>query len=161
MVELFSTSVELNILRILMMPDNNKLQSAEYEFSGENFCLMRETVQEEAYVLYMEDNGKWAEMNWQGYFEDGDIDTLKMIEGITKKILARDDWLPDSQMPSKPLAYYEEGHIYSFSNQNVENTVEVEASCLDEASNIMFGDGDYDPNDWKLVLIDQEPIAPD
>ena len=144
-----------------MMPDNNKLQSAEYEFSGENFCLMRETVQEEAYVLYMEDNGKWAEMNWQGYFEDGDIDTLKMIEGITKKILARDDWLPDSQMPSKPLAYYEEGHIYSFSNQNVENTVEVEASCLDEASNIMFGDGDYDPNDWKLVLIDQEPIAPD
>ena len=122
---------------------------------------MRETVQEEAYVLYMEDNGKWAEMNWQGYFEDGDIDTLKMIEGITKKILARDDWLPDSQMPSKPLAYYEEGHIYSFSNQNVENTVEVEASCLDEASNIMFGDGDYDPNDWKIVLIDQELIAPD
>ena len=122
---------------------------------------MRETVQEEAYVLYMEDNGKWAEMNWQGYFEDGDIDTLKMIEGITKKILSRDDWLPDSQMPSKPIAYYEEGHIYSFSNQNVENTVEVEASCLDEASNIMFGDGDYDPNDWKLVLIDQEHIAPD
>ena len=142
-----------------MMPDSNKLQSAEYEFSGENFCLMRETVQDEAYVLYMEDNGKWAEMNWQGYFEDGDIDTLKMIEEITNNIIALDDWLPDSQMPSKPFAYYEEGHIYSFSNQNVENTVEVEASCLDEASNIMFGDGEYDPNNWKLVLIDQEPIT--
>ena len=141
------------------MPDNNKLQSAEFDYSGQNFCLMRETVQDEAYVLYMEDNGKWAEMNWQGYFEDGDIDTLKMIEGITKKIIARDDWLPDSQMPSKPFAYYEEGHIYSFLNQKVQNTVEVEASCLDEASNIMFGDGEYDPNDWKLVLINQEPIT--
>ena len=142
-----------------MMPDSNKLQSAEYEFSGENFCLMRETVQDEAYVLYMEDNGKWAEMNWQGYFEDGDIDTLKMIEEITNNIIALDDWLPDSQMPSKPFAYYEEGHIYTFSNQKVETTVEVEASCLDEASNIMFGDGEYDPNDWKLVLIDQVPIT--
>ena len=142
-----------------MMPDSNKLQSAEYEFSGENFCLMRETVQDEAYVLYMEDNGKWAEMNWQGYFEDGDIDTLKMIEEITNKIIALDDWLPDSQMPSKPFAYYEEGHIYSFWNQKIEKTVEVEASCLDEASNIMFGDGEYDPNNWKLFLIDQEPIT--
>ena len=142
-----------------MMPDNNKLQSAEFPFSGENFCLMRETAQDEAYVLYMEDNGKWAEMNWQGYFEDGDIDTLKMIERITSEIIARDDWLPDSQMPSKPFAYYEEGHIYTFSNQKVEKTVEVEASCLDEASNIMFGDGEYDPNDWKLVLIDQVPIT--
>ena len=142
-----------------MMPDNNKLQSSEFQFSGENFCLMRETAQDEAFVLYMEDNGKWAEMNWQGYFEDGDIDTLKMIERITSEIIARDDWLPDSQMPSKPFAYYEEGHIYTFSNQKVETTVEVEASCLDEASNIMFGDGEYDPNDWKLVLIDQVPIT--
>ena len=120
---------------------------------------MRDTVQDEAYVLYMEDNGKWAEMNWQAYFEDGDIDTLKMIEGITQEIIARDDWLPDSQMPSKPFAYYEEGHIYSFLNQKAEKTVEVEASCLDEASNIMFGDGEYDPNNWKLVLIDQVPIT--
>ena len=141
------------------MSVHNKLQSAEFSFSGENFCLMRDTVQDEAYVLYMEDNGKWAEMNWQGYFEDGDIDTLKMIEGITQEIIARDDWLPDSQMPSKPFAYYEEGHIYSFLNQKAEKTVEVEASCLDEASNIMFGDGEYDPNDWKLVLIDQVPIT--
>ena len=120
---------------------------------------MRETIQDETYVLYMEDNGKWAEMNWQGYFEDGDIDTLKLIEEITKTIIARDDWLPDSQMPSMPFAYYEEGHIYSFLNQKIDKTVEVEASCLEEASNIMFGDGEYDPNDWKLVLIDQEPIT--
>ena len=141
------------------MSVHNKLQSAEFSFSGENFCLMRDTVQDEAYVLYMEDNGKWAEMNWQAYFEDGDIDTLKMIEGITQEIIARDDWLPDSQMPSKPFAYYEEGHIYSFLNQKAKKTVEVEASCLDEASNIMFGDGEYDPNDWKLVLIDQVPIT--
>ena len=141
------------------MSVHNKLQSAEFNFSGENFCLMRDTVQDEAYVLYMEDNGKWAEMNWQAYFEDGDIDTLKMIEGITQEIIARDDWLPDSQMPSKPFAYYEEGHIYSFLNQKAEKTVEVESSCLDEASNIMFGDGEYDPNDWKLVLIDQVPIT--
>ena len=141
------------------MSVHNKLQSAEFNFSGENFCLMRDTVQDDTYVLYMEDNGKWAEMNWQAYFEDGDIDTLKMIEGITQEIIARDDWLPDSQMPSKPFAYYEEGHIYSFLNQKAEKTVEVEASCLDEASNIMFGDGEYDPNDWKLVLIDQVPIT--
>ena len=141
------------------MSDNNKLQSADFQFSGENFCLMRETVQDEAYVLYMEDNGKWAEMNWQGYFEDGDIDTLKMIEEITKKIIVRDDWLSDSQMPSKPFAYYEEGHVYSFLNHKIEKIVEVEASCLDEASNIMFGDGEFDPNDWKLVLIDHEPIT--
>ena len=142
-----------------MMPDNNKLQSAEFQISGENFCLMRETAQDEAYVLYMEDNGKWAEMNWRGYFEDGDIDTLKMIEEITNNIIALDDWLPDSQMPSMPFAYYEEGHIYSFLNQKIDKTVEVESSCLEEASNIMFGDGEYDPNDWKLVLIDQEPIT--
>ena len=141
------------------MPDINKLQSAEFEFSGEKFCLMRESVQDETYVLYMEDNGKWAEMNRQGYFEDGDIDTLNMIEGITKKIIALDDWLPDSLMPSKPFAHYEDGHIYSFLNHKYEETVEVEASCLDEASNIMFGDGEYDPNDWKLVLIDHEPIT--
>ena len=37
--------------------------------------------------------------------------------------------------------------------------VEVEASSFDDASNIMFGDGEYDPNDWKLVLIDRAPIA--
>ena len=82
-----------------------------------------------------------------------------MIKEITKYIIERDDWLPDSMMPSKPFAYYEEGHIYSFLNQKLEQTVEVEASSLDEASNIMFSDGEYDPNNWKLVLIDQEPIT--
>ena len=142
-----------------MMPDNNKLQSAEYAFSGENFCLIRESVEDEAYILYMEENGKWAEMSSQGYLEDGDIDTLNMIEGITKEIIDRDEWLADSEMPSKPFAYYEEGHIYSFLNLKLQKTVEVEAACFDDASNIMFGDGEYDPNDWKLVFIDQESIT--
>ena len=141
------------------MSENNKLQSAEFGFSGENFCLMRESVDDRNYILYMEDNGKWVEMSWQGYFEDGDINSLKMIEEITQKIVEQDDWLPDAEMPSKPFAYYEEGHIYSFLNRKNERTVEVEAACFDEASNIMFGDGEYDPNDWKLVLIDQEPIT--
>lgn len=141
------------------MSTKSMLQSAEFEYCGDSFCLMRESIHDKSYVLYMEDNGKWAEMNWQGYFEDGDLDTLKMIEEITKCIIERDDWLPDSMMPSKPFAYYEEGHIYSFLNQKLEQTVEVEASSLDEASNIMFSDGEYDPNDWKLVLIDQEPIT--
>ena len=141
------------------MPENKKLQSAEFEFSGENFCLMRDSFEDQNYVLYMEENGKWAEMSWRGYFEDGDVDTLNMIEEITREILLRDDWLPDSKMPSKPFAYYEEGHIYSFFNQNSKTTVEVEAACFDEASNIMFSDGEYDPNNWKLVLIDQQPIT--
>ena len=120
---------------------------------------MRESIHDKSYVLYMEDNGKWAEMDWQGFLEDGDLDTLKMIKEITKYIIERDDWLPDSMMPSKPFAYYEEGHIYSSLNHKLEQTVEVEASSLDEASNIMFSDGEYDPNNWKLVLIDQEPIT--
>jgi hypothetical protein len=119
---------------------------------------MRESSQEQSYTLYMEDNGKWAEMNWQGFFEDGDLESMNMIDEITKLIIERDDWLPDSKMPSKPFAYYEEGHIYSFSNQKSNQTVEVEAASLDEASSIMFGDGEYDPSDWKLVFIDDSPI---
>ena len=141
------------------MSTNTMLQSTEYKYCGENFCLMRESIHDKSYVLYMEDNGKWAEMNWQGFFEDGDLDTLKIIEEITKNIIERDEWLPDSMMPSMPFAFYEEGHIYSFVNQKFEHTVEVEASSLDEASIIMFGDGEYDPNIWKLVLIDHEPIT--
>ena len=157
------TYIELRVCRIScrcqQMSENNKLQSAEFSFSGEKFCLMRESVDDQTYILYMEDDGKWVEMSWQGYFEDGDLSSLKMIEEITQKIIEQDDWLPDSKMPSKPFAYYEEGHIYSFYNKKKDRTVEVETSCFDEASNIMFGDGEYDPNDWKLVLIDQEPIT--
>ena len=120
---------------------------------------MRESSQEQSYTLYIEDNGKWAEINWQGYFEDGDIDSMKMIDDITQQIIQQDEWLSDSKMPSKPFAYYEEGHVYSFTCQKNNQTVEVEASCLDEASSIMFADGEYDPSDWKLVLIDHQPIA--
>ena len=120
---------------------------------------MRESSLEQSYTLYMEDNGKWAEMNWQGFFEDGDLESMKMIDEITKLIIERDDWLPDSKMPSKPFAYYEEGHIYTFFNQKSNQTVEVEAASLDEASLIMFGDGEYDLSDWKLVFIDDSPIT--
>ena len=120
---------------------------------------MRESSLEQSYTLYMEDNGKWVEMNWQGFFEDGDLESMKMIDEITKLIIERDDWLPDSKMPSKPFAYYEEGHIYSFFNQKSNQTVEVEAASLDEASSIMFGDGEYDLSDWKLVFIDDSPIT--
>ena len=119
---------------------------------------MRESSQEQSYTLFMENNGKWAEMNWQGFFEDGDLESMNMIDEITQLIIERDDWLPDSKMPSKPFAYYEEGHIYSFSNQKSNQMVEVEAASLDEASSIMFGDGEYDPSDWKLVFIDDSPI---
>ena len=73
------------------MANNNKLQSAEFGFSGENFCLMRESANDQTYILYMEDNGKWVEMSWQGYFEDGDIDSLKMIEEVTQKIIEQHD----------------------------------------------------------------------
>ena len=120
---------------------------------------MRESSQEQSYTLFMEDNGKWAEMNWQGFFEDGDLESMNMIDEITKLIIERDDWLPDSKMPSKPFAYYEEGHIYTFFNQKSNQTVEVEAASLDEASSIMFGDGEYDLSDWKLVFIDDSPIT--
>ena len=141
------------------MLENNKLQSFDFIFSQQKFCLMRESVDEQSYVLYMEDNDKWAEMNRKGYLEDGDLEAVKMIDDISRKIIERDEWLPDSMMPSKPFAYYEEGHIYSFLNQRIEQTVEVEASCLDEASSVMFGDGEYDPNDWKLILIDHQQIT--
>ena len=140
------------------MTESNKLQSAEFSYANELFCLMRESSQEQSYTLFMEDNGKWAEMNWQGFFEDGDLESMNMIDEITQLIIERDDWLPDSKMPSKPFAYYEEGHIYTFSNQKSNQMVEVEAASLDEASSIMFGDGEYDPSDWKLVFIDDSPI---
>jgi len=139
--------------------ESNKLQSAEFSYADEQFCLMRESSLEQSYTLYMEDNGKWVEMNWQGFFEDGDLESMKMIDEITKLIIERDDWLPDSKMPSKPFAYYEEGHIYSFFNQKSNQTVEVEAASLDDASSIMFGDGEYDPSDWKLISIDDSPIT--
>ena len=141
------------------MSDNNKLQSAEFCFAGETFCLMRQSVDVDEYILYMEEGGKWAEMNWRSFFEDGDIETMNMIETITSEIIQLDLWLADSQMPSKPFAYYEEGHIYTFHQCKTQIAVEVEASSFDDASNIMFGDGEYDPNDWKLVLIDRAPIA--
>ena len=141
------------------MTESNKLQSAEFSYADEQFCLMRESSLEQSYTLYMEDNGKWVEMNWQGFFEDGDLESMKMIDEITKLIIERDDWLPDSKMPSKPFAYYEEGHIYSFFNQKSNQTVEVEAASLDDASSIMFGDGEYDPSDWKLISIDDSPIT--
>ena len=141
------------------MFDNNKLQSAEFCFAGETFCLMRQSVDVDEYILYMEEGGKWAEMNWRSFFEDGDIETMNMIETITSEIIQLDLWLADSQMPSKPFAYYEEGHIYTFHQCKNQIAVEVEASSFDDASNIMFGDGEYDPNDWKLVLIDRAPIA--
>ena len=141
------------------MSDNNKLQSAEFCFAGETFCLMRQSVDVDEYILYMEEGGKWAEMNWRSFFEDGDIETMNMIETITSEIIQLDLWLADSQMTSKPFAYYEEGHIYTFHQCKNQIAVEVEASSFDDASNIMFGDGEYDPNDWKLVLIDRAPIA--
>ena len=141
------------------MSDNNKLQSAEFCFAGETFCLMRQSVDVDEYILYMEEGGKWAEMNWRSFLEDGDIETMNMIETITSEIIQLDLWLADSQMPSKPFAYYEEGHIYTFHQSKNQIAVEVEASSFDDASNIMFGDGEYDPNDWKLVLIDRAPIA--
>ena len=141
------------------MSDNNKLQSAEFCFAGETFCLMRQSVDVDEYILYMEEGGKWAEMNSRSFFEDGDIETMNMIETITSEIIQLDLWLADSQMPSKPFAYYEEGHIYTFHQCKNQIAVEVEASSFDDASNIMFGDGEYDPNDWKLVLIDRAPIA--
>ena len=141
------------------MSDNNKLQSAEFCFAGETFCLMRQSVDVDEYILYREEGGKWAEMNWRSFLEDGDIETMNMIETITSEIIQLDLWLADSQMPSKPFAYYEEGHIYTFHQCKNQIAVEVEASSFDDASNIMFGDGEYDPNDWKLVLIDRAPIA--
>ena len=141
------------------MFDNNKLQSAEFCFAGETFCLMRQSVDVDEYILYMEEGGKWAEMNRRSFFEDGDIETMNMIETITSEIIQLDLWLADSQMPSKPFAYYEEGHIYTFHQCKNQIAVEVEASSFDDASNIMFGDGEYDPNDWKLVLIDRASIA--
>ena len=141
------------------MPEITKLQSAEFDFAGSTFCLMRQSVDDNNYILYMEDNGKWAEMNWHNFFKDGDIDTLNMIDQITNEIILRDIWLPDSQMPSKPFSYYEEGRIYTFRHSINNQSIEVEASCFDEASSIMFGEGDYDPNDWKLVLIDGAVIT--
>ena len=41
-------------------------------------------MEDNEYILYMDDGGKWAEMNWRSFFEDGDVETMKMIETISK-----------------------------------------------------------------------------
>ena len=42
---------------------------------------------------------------------------------------------------------------YEFYNELTDDTVEVEADGFEEASYLMFGDGEYDPSDWKLVSV--------
>ena len=34
------------------------------------------------------------------------------------------------------------------------DSIEVEAEGFEEASNLMFGDGEYDHNEWRLVAKD-------
>ena len=40
---------------------------------------------------------------------------------------------------------------YEFWNESTDETIVVEADGFEEASNIMFGDGEYDYMDWKLI----------
>ena len=42
---------------------------------------------------------------------------------------------------------------YEFYNEVTGETVEVDADSFDEASNIMFGDDEYNPSDWELVSV--------
>ena len=56
-----------------LMPEITKLQSAEFNFAGSTFCLMRQSVDDNNYILYMEDNGKWVEMNWHSFLSNNKI----------------------------------------------------------------------------------------
>ena len=49
------------------MIENNKLQSFDFVFSQQKFCLMRESVDEPSYVLYMEDNDKCEGLDDNGF----------------------------------------------------------------------------------------------
>ena len=42
---------------------------------------------------------------------------------------------------------------YEFWNESTDETIEVEFDGFEEASNIMFGDGEYDYMDWKLISV--------
>ena len=42
---------------------------------------------------------------------------------------------------------------YEFCSNITGDTVEVDADTFDEAAHIMYGDGEYDPNEWELVSI--------
>ena len=43
--------------------------------------------------------------------------------------------------------------IYEYYNEKEDATIEIDADSFDEASHVMFGDGEYDYNDWELITI--------
>ena len=42
---------------------------------------------------------------------------------------------------------------YTFWNPTTEEEIDIEADGFEEASHIMFGDGEYDHNEWELHSI--------
>jgi hypothetical protein len=44
-------------------------------------------------------------------------------------------------------------NTYEFWNESADETIEIEAEGFEEASNIMFGDGEYDSKDWTLLTV--------
>ena len=42
---------------------------------------------------------------------------------------------------------------YEFRSNITEEVIEVIADTFDEASHIMYGDDEYDPNEWELVSV--------
>ncbi len=47
-----------------------------------------------------------------------------------------------------------EFHTYEFWNQLTGETLEVEATGFEHASYELFGELDYDYNDWELLTVD-------
>ena len=44
-------------------------------------------------------------------------------------------------------------NTYEFWNESTDETVEIEADGFEEASNIMFDDGEYDSKDRSLLTV--------
>ena len=59
----------------LSVTTTNKLQSKDFGFGGENYCVMRDSVEDDDKRLYMESDGEWFHMNLQEYMEEGNMDT--------------------------------------------------------------------------------------
>jgi hypothetical protein len=47
-------------------------------------------------------------------------------------------------------------NTYEFWNESADETIEIEADGFEEASTIMFGDGEYDSKDWTLLTVNEQ-----
>ena len=69
-------------------------------------------------------------------------------------------WLPYRRGLTTPMTHgtitsVEPTNMIEWEFQNEEgDSIEVEADGFDEACNLMFGEGEYDPSEWRLAYKD-------